>query len=65
MFGVKGQLHPDNTPGALYDAATWVDETGVLWMFGGVSLLTISNDRLWKFGTGEVVTSARDWQLYQ
>lgn len=65
VFGVKGQLHPDNTPGALYDAATWVDETGVLWMFGGVSLLTISNDRLWKFGTGEVFTSARDWQLYQ
>ena len=59
-YGVLGQSAATNTPGARADAITWIDSSGNLWQFGGVSpnpnggYAYMYND-LWKYtpSTGE------------
>lgn len=56
VFGTKGIASPSNTPGFRGGSATWTDNNGDLWLFGGSSLDTIGgtcgssirND-LWKY----------------
>ena len=47
-YGTKGTAAPGNIPGARAGASTWVDASGNLWMFGGVSSTGPLND-LWKY----------------
>lgn len=48
VFGTKGVPNINNSPGQrTYAAATWVDTTGNLWLFGGAQ----TND-LWKYDIG-------------
>jgi N-acetylneuraminic acid mutarotase len=35
VYAVQGSLSPNNQPGGRYEASTWVDSSGNLWMFGG------------------------------
>jgi N-acetylneuraminic acid mutarotase len=35
VYGTRGVPDPANTPGARAEAAAWIDESGVLWLFGG------------------------------
>lgn len=64
-FGVQNELHPDNTPGARFNAAGWADDEGFFWLYSGESHHNSPHNGLWKYGTGVVVTAAQDWQLYQ
>jgi hypothetical protein len=34
-YGTKGVADPNNSPGARYGSASWVDGSGNLWLFGG------------------------------
>jgi N-acetylneuraminic acid mutarotase len=58
VYGPLGTFAAENTPGARYNASTWVDSSGNLWLFGGngfdQSGLSMLND-LWEFNpsTGE------------
>lgn len=36
VYGVQGVASPTNFPGARYEAMTWIDGAGNLWLFGGV-----------------------------
>lgn len=36
VYGVLGQPHPQNTPGARMYASAWTDASGVPWLFGGI-----------------------------
>jgi hypothetical protein len=53
-YGTLGVTQPNNTPGARSGAATWVDSTGKLYLFGGNGLaktgtaIGLLND-LWRF----------------
>lgn len=45
IYGTQGIPNPLNTPGQrVYGAATWVDTTGNLWLFGG-----LNRSDLWKY----------------
>ncbi len=35
VYGTQGQPSPNNIPGARWDASSWVDASGNLWLFGG------------------------------
>ncbi|MBI2439775.1 MAG: hypothetical protein HYV35_00200 [Lentisphaerae bacterium] len=35
-YGTQGTAAPGNTPGAREGAVSWADETGALWLFGGI-----------------------------
>ena len=35
MYGTQGMFGPGNSPGARFEACSWVDEKGNLWLFGG------------------------------
>ena len=35
VYGIKGVPGPSNVPGARFGAASWVDPSGRLWLFGG------------------------------
>lgn len=52
VYGVKGNEHNNNKPGARYGSSTWTDEAGNLWLYGGYgfngSESGILND-LWRF----------------
>ena len=53
-YGTKGTAAPSNVPGARCDAASWIDFSGRLWLFGGFGYdSTIANhsfiNDLWKF----------------
>jgi N-acetylneuraminic acid mutarotase len=61
-YGTIGVAAATNTPGARMDAASWVDNNGNFWLFGGVGIDVsgvegMLND-LWKFDTN---TSAWVW----
>jgi N-acetylneuraminic acid mutarotase len=54
VYGQQGVPDPANTPGARWGAATWVDRTGRLWLFGGDGLAasgngTMAMNDLWCF----------------
>lgn len=53
VYGTKGVTSASNTPGARNGSATWVDNAGNFWMFGGNGFASVAgsgnlND-LWKF----------------
>jgi N-acetylneuraminic acid mutarotase len=53
VFGTLGVPAPANKPGGLYEAASWIDSSGRLWLFGGYgydsnAVLGELND-LWRF----------------
>jgi N-acetylneuraminic acid mutarotase len=35
IYGTQGAAAASNVPGARYDASTWTDASGTLWLFGG------------------------------
>jgi len=35
QYGVQGSAMPSNTPGSRVAAATWTDQNGHFWLFGG------------------------------
>lgn len=52
VYGLIGIPNALNQPGAREEAATWVDNSGALWMFGGRGYTALSNgllSDLWKF----------------
>ena len=56
-YGTQGTAAPGNVPGARYDAVTWTDAAGNLWLFGGYGPDSTGtradlND-LWKYSAGE------------
>ena len=59
-YGAKGVAASTNVPPARHSAATWVDPSGVLWMFGGANLHDQANpitfNDLWSFSP-----STRQW----
>jgi N-acetylneuraminic acid mutarotase len=55
VYGTLGTPSPENVPGGRYDAASWTDSSGNLWLFGGTAsdqrcVGCLFND-LWKFNT--------------
>jgi N-acetylneuraminic acid mutarotase len=55
VLGTLGVPAPGNTPGGLWEAATWFDKNGNLWLFSGTGYApnggpALSND-LWEFNT--------------
>lgn len=54
-YGFRGTPAPGNTPGARFEAASWKDAAGNLWLFGGSSgqnTFVPWND-LWEYSGGE------------
>jgi len=52
-YGTEGMAAPGNVPGSRFDAVSWIDASGNLWLFGGdSSTLGYFND-LWEFSGGE------------
>jgi hypothetical protein len=57
-YGTQGTAAPGNVPGARYDAATWADAAGNLWLFAG-SIYDVTSgsylnfNDLWKFSAGQ------------
>ncbi len=52
VYGTKGVASTTNTPGSRYGGATWVDNNGDLWMFGGDGSAASSSgllQDLWKY----------------
>jgi hypothetical protein len=62
VYGTKGVAAPDNSPGAREWAATWSDDHGGLWLFGGRGPDATGNwghiNDLWRFDTS---TSQWTW----
>lgn len=59
IYGTQGTASASNAPGARVNAASWVDSSGNLWLFGGYGVDSTSaahegdlND-LWKYSNGE------------
>ncbi len=53
VYGIQGTPSPGNVPGARFDAVSWTDSSGNLWLLGGegwdsTGALGILND-LWKY----------------
>lgn len=56
VYGSLGVPAPGNTPGARFQAATWADSSGNLWLFGGVGASgnqTLFGNDLWRYSNGE------------
>ena len=51
IYGIQGTAASSNVPGARSEAVTWLDSSGLLWLFGGGSNLGSFND-LWKYDPG-------------
>jgi hypothetical protein len=51
VFGSKGVSSPSNHPPSILCAASWVDHSGNLWLYGGFTTGPSSND-LWKYDIG-------------
>lgn len=53
VYGAMGTPAPENTPGSRYEASSWADRDGNLWLFGGYGEDSNSNwgfhNDLWKF----------------
>jgi len=59
IYGTLGTPSAANTPGARYDASTWVDGHGSFWLFGGAGFdendIWGSLNDLWKYQPSSVV----------
>jgi hypothetical protein len=57
IYGSQGIASRGNTPGARSDAATWKDQSGNFWLFGGVGLDANGSSEalndLWKYSAGQ------------
>ena len=57
VYGTQGVPSPANTPGARFDAISWADPSGSLWLFGGSGWDSTGNggtlNDLWKFSNGQ------------
>lgn len=51
VYGTKGFPSPGNTPGGRHICSSWTDNSGNLFLFGGATLVGMSND-LWKYNIG-------------
>jgi N-acetylneuraminic acid mutarotase len=63
-YGTKGVADPANLPGGRMQAATWIDQAGDLWLFGGNgfgSIGTAGQDYLNDLWTFSVVNSQWTW----
>jgi len=64
-YGTLGIAVPSNDPGARTDAASWVDASGVLWMFGGEGIdaygLTGYLNDMWKFDPTQGTAGEWTW----
>jgi uncharacterized repeat protein (TIGR03803 family) len=53
VYGTQGTPATTNAPGARYQAASWIDSNGNLWLFGGYALDSKGNDDffndIWEF----------------
>ncbi|MDR3676177.1 MAG: hypothetical protein P4N24_11855 [Acidobacteriota bacterium] len=52
IYGTQGTPAAGNIPGARWGDAGWIDESGNLWLFGGISLWDSPNGKfndLWKY----------------
>ncbi|MGB8960035.1 MAG: kelch repeat-containing protein, partial [Candidatus Aminicenantales bacterium] len=53
IYGTKGVADSSNTPGAKVSAASWIDSSGKLWLFGGYGSDSAWNqgwlNDLWKY----------------
>lgn len=60
IFGTIGVPNDNNTPGGKYDAQTWVDLSGNLWLYGGAMGVMIGNYHrdLWKYN---ITTNQWTW----
>lgn len=56
-YGTQGVAAAANTPGARYNAMTWVDTSGNLWLSGGAISSNYYND-LWKYN---IATNQWTW----
>lgn len=56
-YGTQGKASPSNIPGARFDAVTWVDKNGNLWLFGGNGWDSAEDEGylndLWEYSGGE------------
>jgi len=49
VFGIKGIPSITNSPGANCSAATFIDGSGNLWLFGGTNGSILTSNQLWKY----------------
>ncbi len=53
VYGTPGTPATDNTPGGHYEAVSWTDPSGMLWLFGGFAYDSAGNsgtvNDLWKY----------------
>jgi len=55
-YGTQGTAAPGNIPGARYQASSWGDAAGNIWLFGGSGLENIDGGNLndlWKYSNAE------------
>lgn len=68
VYGSQGSAAPDNVPGARSDAATWIDQSGNFWLFGGTGFdsagtygqlndLWVENGSQWTWVSGSNVVN--------
>lgn len=58
-WGTQGVASPSNNPGPRrYGCATWTDNNGNLWMFGGFSMFASVMNDLWKY---DITTNQWTW----
>lgn len=51
-YGTLGVASPSNVPGARFEAVSWSDSAGNLWLFGGFGSGGMLSD-LWKYSAGQ------------
>jgi N-acetylneuraminic acid mutarotase len=56
VYGNLGQIDPANMPGGRSQAASWIDSSGNLWLFGGLgtydaTTTSVQLNDLWEFST--------------
>jgi hypothetical protein len=51
VYGTQGVPSPLNSPGSRNCPATWTDDAGNLWMYGGYTMGNLTRADLWKFDT--------------
>ncbi|MCE3283330.1 MAG: Kelch repeat type 2-containing protein, partial [Chitinophagaceae bacterium] len=58
VYGTKGVSNAANNPGGRHNAASWVDNSGKFWLFGGLNSSYVSHNDLWKY---DPVTNEWTW----
>ena len=58
VYGTKGVATSSNVPSGRSGGATWVDNTGNLWLFGGYKFFTGNYSDLWKY---DIIANQWTW----